>query len=156
MSFRVFLSHSVSPAELGIVYAIAEEAAGRGMQPYIPDRNWDPQQQLPERIGSALQEADVCVAVATQFGTQLPWVNSEIAGATAKPLPLIAIFDSSLPRQDAVLERARVTIRREDLPGTLSQALQKIEEARLQQTQETALTWLVIGGLLFLATQEGK
>jgi hypothetical protein len=156
MSFRVFLSHSVSPAELGIVYAIAEEAAGRGMQPYIPDRNWDPQQQLPERIWSALQEADVCVAVATQFGTQLPWVNSEIAGATAKPMPLIAIFDSSLPRQDAALERARVTIRREDLPGTLSQALQKIEGARLQQTQQTALTWLVIGGLLFLATQEGK
>ena len=125
------------------------------MQPYIPDRNWNPQDQLPERLGSALRDADVCVAVATQFGTQLPWVNSEIAGATAKPMPLIALFDSRLPRQDALLERARVTIDRDDLPGTLARALQKIEEARLQQTQKTALTWLVIGGLLLLATQEG-
>ena len=86
MSFRVFLSHSVSPAKLGIVYTIAEEAARRGMQPYIPDRTWDPAQQLPERISSALQEADVCVAVATQFGSQLPWVNSEIAGAVERIL----------------------------------------------------------------------
>lgn len=156
MSFRVFLSHSVSAAELGIVYAIAEEAARRGMQPYIPDRNWHPAQQLPERVHSALQDADVFVAVATQFGTQLPWVNCEIAGAAAKPIPLIAIFDSGLPPQDAALESARVTMTRDDLPGTLARALQKIEEARLQQTQKTALTWLVIGGLLFLATQEGK
>ena len=70
-------------------------------------------------------------------------------------MPLIALFDSRLPRQDALLERARVTIDRDDLPGTLARALQKIEEARLQQTQKTALTWLVIGGLLLLATQEG-
>ena len=150
----MFLSHSVSPAELGIVYGIAEESARRGMQPYIPDRDWDPKQQLPERIFAALEEADVCVAVATQFGTQLPWVNSEIAGAVAKPIPLIAILDAALPRQDAVVEGARVTITREDLPGTLSQALHKIEEARLQRTQKAALTWLVIGGLLFLSMQE--
>ena len=156
MSFRVFLSHSVSPAELGIVYAIAEEAARRGMQPYIPDRNWDPAQQLPEPIYSALPEADICVAVATQFGNQLRWVNSEIAGAAAKPIPLIAILDSGLPRQDAALERERVTITRENLPGTLAQALQKIDDARLQQTQKTALTWLVIGGLLFLSMQEDR
>ena len=156
MSFRVFISHSVSPAELGIVYAIAEEAARRGMQPYIPDRNWDAQQQLPERIASALQDADVFVAVATQFGTQLPWVNSEITGAAAKTIPVIAIFDPALSQQDAALEPGRVTIRRENLPGTLAEALRKIEDARLQQTQKSALTWLVIGGLLFLATQENK
>lgn len=154
MSFRVFLSHSVSPAELGIVYAIAEESARRGMQPYIPDRDWDPEQQLPERISAALREADVCVAVATQFGAQLPWVNSEIAGAVARPVPLIAILDSALPPQNALVEGARVTITQEDLPGTLAQALHKIEETRLQQTQRAALTWLVIGGLLFLSMRE--
>lgn len=156
MSSRVFLSHSVSPAELGIVYAIAEESARRGMQPYIPDRDWDPEQQLPERIAAALRGADIHVAVATQFGTQLPWVNSEIAGAVAKPIPLIAILDSTLPRQDALVEGARVTIMREDLPGTLARALQKIEEVRLQHTQKDALTWLVVGGLLFLLMQEER
>lgn len=153
MTFRVFISHSVTPAELGIVYAIAEEAARRGMEPYIPDRNWNPEQQLPNRISSALREADVCVAVATQFGTQLPWVNSEIAGAAVKPTPLIAILDSTLPRQDEQIETARVTIVRDNLPATLAQALQKIEKVRLQQTQKTALTWLVVGGLLFLLMQ---
>ncbi|MBI2203137.1 MAG: hypothetical protein HYU41_04695 [Candidatus Rokubacteria bacterium] len=116
MSLRVFLRHSVSPAELGIVYAIAEEAVGRGMQPYIADRDWDPAEQLPERIWSALREAEVFVAVATQFGNQLAWVNSEIAGAATRPLPIIAILDSSLPAQDAALERARVPILRDALP----------------------------------------
>ncbi len=153
MGFNVFVSHSVSPAELGIVYGIAEEATRRGMQPYIPDRAWHPRDQLPARIYSALQAADVCMAVATQFGTQLDWVNAEIAGALVKPTPLIAILDSSLPIQDPQIESARVTIRRGDLPATLVQALQKIEETRVYHAQKDALTWLVIGGLLFLLTQ---
>lgn len=153
MNFRVFISHSVAPAELGIVYAIAEEASHRGMQPYIPDRNWDPHQQLPQRITSALAESDVCVAVATQFGTQLEWVNAEIAGAVVKSTPLIAILDSTLPTQDPAIESARVTITREDLAATLARALQKVEQVRLEQSQKVALTWLVVGGLLFLLTQ---
>lgn len=156
MSFKVFVSHSVSPVELGIVYAIADEAARRGMQPYIPDRDWDPNEQLPDRIWSALREADVCVAIATQFGTQLAWVNAEVAGALVAPPALIAILDSSLPPQDPQIEKARVTIARDNLPATLARALQKIEEVRVQQTQKTALTWLVVGGLLFMLTQSDK
>lgn len=156
MAFGVFISHSVSPVELGIVYGIADEAARRGMEPYIPDRDWNPLGQIPERICSALQHRDICVAVATQFGKQLDWVNTEIAGALAKPTPLIAILDSTLPIQNPQIESARVTIARDDLPGTLSRALRKIEEVRLQQSQKAALTWLVVGGLLFMLTQSDK
>lgn len=156
MAFSVFISHSVSPVELGIVYGIADEAARRGMEPYIPDRDWIPLAQIPERISSVLQRTDICVAVATHFGKQLDWVNAEIAGALAKPTPLIAILDSTLPAQDPQIESARVTIARDDLPGTLSRALQKIEGVRLQQSQKAALTWLVVGGLLFMLTQSDK
>lgn len=156
MAFKAFISHSVSPMELGIAYGIADEAARRGMEPYIPDRDWDPADQLPERIISALQATDVCVAVATHFGTQLDWVNAELMGVVAKSTPLIAILDASLPPQDPQIERARVTITRHDLPGTLARALQKIEEVRVQQSQKTALTWLVVGGLLFMLTQGDK
>jgi hypothetical protein len=153
MSFVVFLSHSVSPAELGIVYAIADEASRRGMQPYIPDRAWTPTEQLPDRIYTALRGADVCVAVATRFGTQLAWVNAEIAGAPVKPTPLIAILDSSLPPQDPQIESARLTIARDNLPATIARAAHAIENVRVQKNQKDALTWLVIGGLLFMLTQ---
>lgn len=153
MNFTAFISHSVDPVELGIVYAIADEAARRGMQPHIPDRNWDPAGQLPERILAALSEADVCVAVATQSGKQLAWMNAEIAGASFKPIPLMAILDSSLPPQEPRIEAARVTITRDDLPGTIARAAQAIENVRIGQNQKAALTWLVIGGLLFMLTQ---
>ena len=156
MGFSVFISHSISPVELGIVYGIADEAARRGMEPYIPDRDWNPAEQLPERIFSALQNTDVCVAVATQFGNQFEWVNAEIGGALVKPTPLIAILDSTLPVQDPQIEGARVAITRDDLSGSLARALRKIEEVRLQQSQKTALTWLVVGGLLFMLTQSDK
>ena len=106
MSFKAFISHSVDPVELGIVYAVADEAARSGMQPHIPDRDWDPAGQLPDRIFAALSEADVCLAVATQSGRQLAWMNAEIAGAPLKPTPLIAILDSSLPPQDSRIESA--------------------------------------------------
>lgn len=153
MSSVVFLSHSVSPSELGIVYAIADEASRRGMQPYIPDRDWTPTEQLPGRIHAATQGADVCVAVATQVGSQLPWVNAEIAATLVKPTPLIAIPDSSLPPQDPLIESARVTIARDDLPATIARAAQAIENVRIEQNQKAALTWLVIGGFLFMLTQ---
>jgi len=120
---------------------------------YIPDRDWDPGGQLPERIFAALSEADVCVAVATRFGRQLAWISAEIAGASLKPIPLIAILDSSLPPQDSRIESARVTITRDDLPGTIARAAQAIENVRIEQNQKAALTWLVIGGLLFMLTQ---
>lgn len=93
------------------------------------------------------------MAVATQFGTQLPWVNAEIAGALAKPTALIAVLDSTLPVRDPQIESARVTIMRDNVPATLARALQKIEQVRVEQTQKTALTWLVVGGLLFLLTE---
>jgi hypothetical protein len=81
------------------------------------------------------------------------WMNAEIAGASLKPTPLIAILDSSLPPQDSRIESARVTITRDDLPGTIARAAQAIENVRIEQNQKAALTWLVIGGLLFMLTQ---
>ena len=45
---------------------------------------------------------------------------------------------------------------RDNVPATLARALQKIEQVRVEQTQKTALTWLVVGGLLFLLTQGDK
>ena len=156
MSFKVFVSHSVNPVELGIVYAVADEAARRGMQPQIPDRDWDPAGQLPERIFASLSEADACVLVATQSGKQLAWVNAEIAGASLKQIPLIAILDSSLPPQDPQIESKRVLIKRENIPDTIARAAQAIEGVRIEQNQKAALTWLVVGGLLFMLTQGDK
>jgi hypothetical protein len=83
----------------------------------------------------------------------LAWISAEIAGASLKPIPLIAILDSSLPPQDSRIESARVTITRDDLPGTIARAAQAIENVRIEQNQKAALTWLVIGGLLFMLTQ---
>jgi len=42
MSFRVYVSHSVAPYELGAIYGMAELAARKGMEPIIPDRQWPP------------------------------------------------------------------------------------------------------------------
>ena len=38
MAFKVFISHSVAPRELVIVYSMTNEVAKRGASPFIPEK----------------------------------------------------------------------------------------------------------------------
>lgn len=154
MSFKVFISHSVNPRELAIVYALAEEAGKQGIDPFIPDRQWVPQSGVPARITTPILAADAMVVVATKFGAHPHFVASEM-NAFDRSKPLVAVLDPEATL-NITQPAHRVVINRQDLSTTVFQASEELKSLQMKKAGKDALTWLVVGGLLFMLFQENK
>ncbi|MBA7699471.1 hypothetical protein ES703_108168 [subsurface metagenome] len=96
MGFKVFISHSVAPKELGIVYTIANESAKKGASPFIPDRDWEPEDEIPVRIQTHLKNSDYLLAIATSSGFQLQWLDREVKEASKEKKPLLIVADEGI------------------------------------------------------------
>lgn len=147
MAFKVYISHSVEPRELGIVYAVANEGAKRGAAPVIPDRDWDPKGEIPERILLPLSNADYVLAIATSSGLHWQWLNRELREGAGMGKPLLVIADRGIRIPPGMNQ---IRIDRTNPARTISEASKHLEKfGRDKQTKEL-LTWFGIGGLLFL------
>ena len=155
MAFRVYLSHSVAPHELGAVYGIAELAARKGIEPIVSDRQWLPDAP-PSRIVQALSGLSALVVIATASGTDLEWVNAELAEATRlglSPQAVLSVVDRSVttPAIGKVLK-----IDRGSFPETISKTSAILEQLQLERNQKNLLAGLLLGGLaaLLLASKD--
>ena len=94
----VFISHSVSPWELALVNAVADVVAHRGLPPIIPDRDWDPAAGLPSRIAAQIQSSDYVIAIATQGGQYINWLNQEVTYSQrlSPPRPSLVVADNGI------------------------------------------------------------
>lgn len=147
MSFKVFISHSVAPRELGIVYAMANESAKRGSAPFIPDRDWKPDGTIPERIKVPLKETDYILAIATASGFQLPWLNREVKEGMRKRKPLLIVADKGIK---VPLQLHCVRIDRINPARTIHQVSSHLAKFGKDKETKELLTWIGIGGVLFL------
>lgn len=147
MAFKVFISHSVAPRELGIVYTMANEAARRGASPFIPDRDWEPSGNIPERVQLPLKEADYILAIATSSGFQLQWLNREVKEGLVGGKPLLIVADKGIKVPP---KTTRIWIDRTNPASTIKLVSEHL--ARFGKDKETKelLTWIGIGGILFL------
>lgn len=149
MSFRVYISHSVAPHELGAIYGMAELAARKGMEPIIPDRRWSPDAP-PARIAQLLKGADAFVSLATFAGQDISWVNrelDEVLRLGLRPQNLVSVIDEGLtpPSTGEV-----VIIDRTNFDRTITKAGAILERLQLERTQRNLLAGLVLGGLIAL------
>lgn len=147
VSFKIFLSHSVAPRELGIVYAMANEIAKRRKVPFIPDRNWDPAGNIPIRILSHLKKANCLLAIATSSGSHLQWLKREIKEGIKFKIPILMVADKGIkvPR-----EIKCVKIDRLNPAKTISEVSKELEKFGEDKKTKELLVWFGIGGLLFL------
>lgn len=150
MAFRVYISHSVSPWELGVIYAVAEEAEKRGMVPFIPDREWDATTYPPPRTSGPLMEADSLLAIATSGGRHLPWLNQELELWSGLPKAdrVIYLTDANMAVEPG-LKAYRVLIDRSDLAGSLKAVAAYLEQIKLDKERKGLLGWLALAGILF-------
>ena len=147
MAFKIFLSHSVAPRELVIVYATANEGAKRGASPFIPDRDWDPKREIPDRIESHLKEADYFLAIATSSGFHFEWLNREVQEAKKEKRPLLLVVDREIKVPPKLTP---IRIDRMNPAKTVHQVAEHLEKYRKDKDTKQLLTWLGVGGILFL------
>ena len=155
MAFRVYLSHSVAPHELGAIYGMAELAERKGMQPIVPDRRWQ-RVTPPPRITELLGGLDAFVIIATRLGGDLERVNAELSEAVRlglKPENVVSVVDEGIepPQWGPV-----ITIDRYNFRATMEQVVGTLERFQLDRTQRNLLGALIVGGLvaLLLASKE--
>ena len=146
MAFEVFLSHSVSPRELGIVYGIANQGAKKGASPFIPDRDWDPKRTIPKRISVRLKNTDYLLAIATSSGFQLEWLNREVVEVAGKK-PFLIVADKGMKLPPNV---PSVLIDRSNPAKTIGEVAMRLEKFGKDKKTKELLTWFGIGGLFFL------
>jgi hypothetical protein len=147
MPFQVFISHSVAPRELGVVYAVANEAAKDGAEAFISDRDWDPKDEVPVRIMPRLREADYVLAIATSGGFQLEWLNREASAAAVEKKPMLIVADRGLDISSGL---AQIQIDRDNPATTVCRVAEHIESFGQDRETRRQLAWLAVGGLLFL------
>ncbi len=156
MAFRVYLSHSVAPHELGAIYGMAQLAEGRGLQPIVPDRRWQ-RVAPPPRIAQLLEGLDAFVIVATRLGEEMEWVKAELSTALRlglKPENVVSVVDEGIDVPWA--SGSVITIDRSDFQTTMEQVVGTLARLQLDRNQRNLLGALIVGGLvaLLLASKE--
>jgi len=147
MPFKVFISHSVAPRELGIVYAIANEAAKKGTEAFIADRDWDPKGEIPVHVLPNLRGADYVLAIATSDGFQLEWLNREVSAASVEKKPALIVADRGLEIPAGLTQ---IQIDRDNPATTVRQVAEHLERFGRDRETKKSLAWIAVGGLLFL------
>lgn len=148
MPIRVFISHSLTPVELALVSAIAEEAAIRGAAPLLPDRDWDAP-DIPRPIREQIEKADYIIGIATKDGPHHSLLNAELNyGRSLKPSKaLLLVVDPDVPVDPSY---DRVLIDRKDPLSTVARVSQKIQELIQNKKTQDIITGLLVGGLVLL------
>lgn len=150
MSYKVFISYSLSPKEFAALYAISEEAAKRGIICIIPDRKWVPKDKIADRIASSIKDADAVLVIASDNGVHYEWLNRELETAVAMAKRSIVFLADKGVKIHESWKPHLVHIDRNDSAHTISLITKKLEAMKLAKEQNTALTWLAVGGALFL------
>lgn len=165
MGYKIFISHSMPPEDLGIVYAMAEQVNQRGISTFVAERASQLEESVSKRNEAAIRDSDSMVVFVTRgkyrgaltklFFTDVPdqWVHQEIGAARALRKPIIPIVETGVPPTEFGIKKY-VPLNRERPWESIQKAVRFIESQKIKKEQSDLLALTVssfIGGLLFLA-----
>jgi nucleoside 2-deoxyribosyltransferase len=153
MAFRVFLSHSLDPADQALAWRLQTLAAAHGIELYVPQRGFlfpSRQKTTESSVYGAIDRADCVLAIITAEAN--PGVQRELKYALAKPKLVIPIVHSELANHPWVLQFPRVFIFSQwENPGKLEgEVVEFLKEQHLSKEKRQAAGALVAAGLALL------
>jgi len=128
---------------------MAEEAARRGAVPSIPNRDWEPDRVIPRRIQNQIADSDYIIAIASQGGGHIAYLNKEIAYSQSLTprKPLLLITDPTIQVNPSY---ERIIINRGNPLSTISEVSQRIQRLIHERNTQNLLTGILVGGLTLL------
>ncbi len=150
MAFRVFLSHSLDPAEQALAWRLQTLAAAHGVEMYVPRRTAafsSRARTVPEEVQKAIDRSDCVLAIITSQAD--PAVQRELKYASAKNKLVIPIVHSDLTSHPLVAQFPRVfSFSPWGDPGKLeSDVVEFLKQQRLGREKTQAIGALVALGL---------
>lgn len=166
MGYKIFISHSMPPEDLGIVYAMAEQANQRGISTFVAERASQLEESVSKRNEAAIRDSDSMVVFVTTgkfrgalarllltTDVHLQWVHQEIGAARVLRKPIIPIVETGIPIIQFGVKKY-VPLNRERPWESIQKAVKFIESQKIKKEQSDLLALTVssfIGGLLLLA-----
>jgi nucleoside 2-deoxyribosyltransferase len=153
MAFRVFLSHSLDPAEQALAWRLQTLAAAHGIELFVPHRGplrpSAPKTSLTS-VQNAIDRADCVLAIITAEANGS--VQRELKYALAKRKLVIPIVHSDLANHPLVAQFPRVfTFSPWENPGKLEgEVVEFLKAQHLSKEKRQAAGALVAAGLALL------
>jgi hypothetical protein len=148
MAFRVFLSHSLDPAEQPLAYRLQTLAAAHGIEMFVPVRGGAPRSAPTlEAVHEAIDRADCVLAIITAGASAN--VRRELHYALSKSKLVIPIVRSDLTGHPLLLPFRRIFIFSPwDNPGKVeSDIVEFLREQKIDKEKQQAIGALAALGL---------
>lgn len=100
-NMKVFISHSTEDTD--IVKTLSSTLQNFGVVCYVAEMNPLPGVDLSQKVKYAIQSSDCLLAILTEGGSRSPWVNQEIAFASAFNKPIIPLVEKGV-KIEGILE----------------------------------------------------
>ena len=154
MAFRVFLSHSLDPAEMALAWRLQTLAVAHGIEMYVPQHGNGNVPSGATSVQQAIQSADCVLAIITTAASQT--VQNELAYALELRKLVIPIVRTDLAGHPFLSRFPRVfSFSPWENPGTVeTQIVEFLKEQQLtKENQQTigALAALGLGLLVLFA-----
>jgi hypothetical protein len=156
-AYTVFVSHSMSQEDLGIIYTAVADARSRGINCYIAERDWQFGHSLPAKIDNAIRASDCFVAFLTHGGVHSAWVNQEIGHAAGCNKPRILVVEQGVQVQGFDVAKEYVSLDRRnpwDAIIKLNTYLAQLRLAKEKQRNAGIFVLAVLGLLALLGSSE--
>ncbi len=147
MSLKVFFSHSMNASDLGIVYAVANQAKLYGIEPYIAELDVRPGTQLSEQIKTAIKSCDCLIAFLTHNGARRQWVRDEIVFAKGANVPVAPIVEKGVNIEGRLSGDEYIELDPNKPQVAISNALTYLQKLKTKKENQQAIGWLVIGAI---------
>jgi len=151
MPYQVFVSHSVPPEDLAVIYTVVREANRKGILVYLADRAPSLEKNISDKISSAIRQSDCILVFVTQGGHFLNWVQQEIGMAkNLSPVkPVMPVVENSNDATTLGLSQY-IPLNRDNLWETVNNVMTFLKNQQLDKELRDALTWTLVGGVVLV------
>lgn len=153
MGYKVFISHSITPADQAIVYGIAQHLAERQIEPYIAERDWQFGKSLAVKVEQAIEGCDCVLALLTIGGSKSAYVNQEIGYALGKGKLVVPIVEKGVDVRGLQAGVEYVELQRGNTTQCVLTVGHYLERIKAGKEAKDAVGLAALAVLLWLATK---
>ncbi len=153
--YSVFVSHSMKQEDLGIIYAAARDAAFRGINCYVAERDLQLGKSLPAKIENAIRNCDCFVVFLTHGGASSAWVNQEIGLARGCGKLRIQVVEKGVQIQGFDIDKEHIVLDRWNPAAAISTLNEHLLRLKAEKESKQAAALFVVGALALLALLGG-
>ena len=154
--YNVFVSHSMRPEDLAIIYEAARDAAIRGITCYVAERDVQLGKSLPAKIENAIRTCDCFVVFLTHGGASSAYVNQEIGLARGCGKLRIQVVEKGVQVKGFDIDKEYITLDRWNPAAAISQLNEYLLRKKAEKEAQQTAGLFLVAALALLAIFRGK